>query len=160
MSDPTHLTDSGLMFAATARCRCGAGLAHPLDHDLAMKQRAWTCSAVLKDEVNIGEHDSLPFALYKVREETSINNPGGYTTRPPGTVARTVGKAKCPKCHHEWQSEPYSACGAGHHWFSGPCPGCGYAVGSAGTYRSGEGPPIELRYPDVVLVSGPSAKDG
>lgn len=150
--DRIELTDKDLLYAATARCRCGAGLAHPLDHELAMKLRSWACSAVLKGEHETAPvHDRFDFALYKVREETSINNTGGHTTRPPGTVARTVGKATCPKCSHTWQSEPYSACGSGHHWFPGACPSCGCAIGGNGTYRSGEGAPIETRYPDVVL---------
>lgn len=153
-----RLTDKELLYAATARCRCGVGLAYPLDHALAMRLRAWVCSAVLKaDEGSLpGQHDRLDFAFYKVREETSINNRGGHTTRPAGTVARTVGKAKCPKCNHEWQSEPYSACGLGHHWFPGPCPGCGHAVGGNGVYRSGDGPRIETRYPHVVLDADPA----
>ncbi len=159
------LTDKELMYAATGRCRCGAGLAHPLDHKMALAIRAWVCSAVLKGEGQaheqslsslrgeppVGEHDSLDFAFYKVREETSINNRGGHTTRPPGTIARTIGKAKCPKCSHEWQSEPYIACGLGHHWFSGPCPGCGYAVAAGGSWSTSDGDPIDRRYPDVVL---------
>lgn len=159
------MTDKDLMYAATARCRCGAGLAHPLDHDLAVKLRAWVCSAVLKGdgiatsqgfaalrgEPPTGDHDSLDFAFFKVREETSINNTGGHTTRPAVTVLRTVGRATCPACKHEWSSEPYSACGANHHWFPGPCPNCGHAVGGAGTYRSGDGPRIETRYLDVVV---------
>src|ERR1044071_7365878 len=112
------------MYAATERCRCGAGLAHPLDHDLAMELHSWVCSAVLKGDVDDvatlqgfaalrgerapGAHDALDFAFFKVREETSINNAGGHTTRPAGTVARTVGKATCPYCGGEWQSEPNS----------------------------------------------------
>lgn len=144
------LTDFDLLYAATTRCRCGAGLAYPLDHDFAMKLSAWTCSAFLRGDAIDGEHDSFPFALYKVREETSINNTGGHTTRPLGTVARTIGRARCPKCAHEWQSEPYSACGAGHHWFCGPCPSCGYAVGSAGSRNSNEGEPIDQRFANVV----------
>lgn len=127
------MQDTDLLYAAEGRCQCGAGLAHPLDHKKAFRIRAWQCSAMLKGAE--GEHDSYPFAFYKIREETSINNYGGHTTRPPGTVARTVGHAVCPACQHEWESEPYSACGAGHHWFSGPCPACGYAVGGAGTWR-------------------------
>lgn len=167
MTDRPRFTDRDLLYAATARCRCGAGLAYPTDHSLSMEIRAWVCSAVLRGDVEdqatdqtlvvfrsgpaAGEHDAFPWNFFKVREETSINNTGGHTTRPPGTVARTIGKAKCPKCDREWQSEPYSACGLGHHWFPGPCPGCGYAVGAHGTYHSDEGEPIKVGCPDVVL---------
>lgn len=165
--DRPKLSDRELLYAATSRCRCGAGLAYPLDHGLAQKLGAWVCSSVLKGDVEAlasdqtmaafgnsgppGEHDGLPWTFFKVREETSINNHGGHTTRPTGTVARTIGKAKCPKCSHSWQSEPYSACGLGHHWFSGPCPNCSYAVGGDGVYRSGDGERIETRCPDVIL---------
>jgi len=163
--DRLKLVDKELLYAATARCRCGAGLAYPMDRQLSWAIRAWMCSAVLKGEgvaadqtavalkgeAPTGEHDCLPWAFWKVREETSINNTGGFTTRPPGTVARTVGKAKCPKCNHEWQSEPYSACGLGHHWRPGPCPNCGYAVGAGTSWSSKDGPPIDSRYPDIIL---------
>lgn len=150
----TTLTDTGLLYSAAARCRCGAGLARPLDNALAMELRAWICSAVLKGDpadLDNGDHDRLPFPFYRVCEETSINNDGAHTTRPAGTIARTVGNATCPQCRHAWVSEPYSACGLQHHWFSGACPACGYAVGDSGVYRSGEGHPIETRYSDVVL---------
>ena len=161
-ADRPRLTDHDLLYAATARCRCGAGLAHPLDHDLAIELRAWVCSVVLKgDPVEIDledhdsseDHDALEFAFFKVREETSVNNAGGYTTRPAGTVARTVGHAKCPICKHEWTSEPYSACAAGHHWFPGPCPCCGHAVGGSDSYSTKDGPPIETRHPHVILAA-------
>jgi ssDNA-binding Zn-finger/Zn-ribbon topoisomerase 1 len=146
------LTEQELLYAATARCKgCGAGLAYPLDFNAAMKLRAWVCSRVLKGEVAPGGHEALPFAFWKVREETSINNRGGDTTRPAGTIARTVGKATCPKCQHTWKSEPYSACGLSHHWMPGPCPKCGYAVGGGLVTRSDEGEPIRTGYPDVVL---------
>lgn len=147
------LTDHGLLYAATARCAaCSAGLAHPRDHALALQLRAWVCSAALKGEVPLDGHDSLSFGFSKIREETSINNRGGHTTRPPGTIARTVGQATCPTCKHVWQSEPYSACDLSHHWFPGSCPACGHAVGGSGTYRSGDGPRIETRFHDVVLT--------
>ena len=161
-----YLTDKELLYAATVRCRCGAGLAYPMDQELSLHIRAWVCSAVLKGEtggvratrkdwfvgnVPVGQHDALDWAMWKVREETSINNHGGHTTRPPGTYARTVGNAKCPKCEHTWESEPYIACGLGHHWFCGPCPGCGYTIGAGGTYSTRQGTPIETRYLDVIL---------
>lgn len=164
-----ELTDMTLLYSATSRCRCGAGLAHPLHHGLTLELRAWTCSYILKNghfviggysvnedrgvlrDVPRDSHDSFPFALWKVREETSINNAGGWTTRPAGTRALTVGHATCPKCAHTWQSEPYSACGASHHWIPGPCPGCGYGNGSGTSWSTRDGEPIEKRYTDVVL---------
>lgn len=157
MTDRITYTDSELLYAATARCRCGAGLAYPLDHDAAFKVGAWQCSGVLRGDVRgeaeHGKHDSYPWAFYKIREETSINNHGGASTRPPGTVAKTVGKATCPKCRHKWESEPYVAGTVSHHWFSGACPGCGYAVGGGASHRSDEGPAIETGYPDIVVTT-------
>lgn len=149
-------TDSGLLYAATARCQCGAGLAYPLDHDRALKLRAWVCSAVLKGSATGDDHESFPWAFFKVREETSINNMGGHSTRPDGTVAKMIGTATCPKCSHKWVSEPYVACGASHHWFSGPCPSCGYAVGGSGVYCSDEGKRIDSRYTTAVYPAEPT----
>ena len=148
------MKDTELLYAATVRCRCGAGLAYPLDHDAAWKLGAWVCACLLREEQQTGEHDRFPWAFYTIREETSINNRGGATTRPAGTVARKVGSATCPKCDHKWQSEPYSACGASHHWFSGPCPQCGYAVGGEGSWSTDQGKPIECRYKDVIIADG------
>lgn len=172
MNTDTPLTDYELLYAATARCQCGAGLAHPLDHEAAFRLRAWVCSAALKGEAaepaghkypgisttaaTSEKHDAYHFSLYKIREETSINNRGRFTTRPPGTIARTVGKATCPRCQHAWQSEPYDAPSyPSHHWFPGPCAKCGYDVGASGSYSSNEGEPIKTRYSSVVLDGRP-----
>ena len=151
MSD--KYTDRDIIYAATARCQCGSGVAYPLDHAAALKSGAWTCARKLRGEVegDVFPHDVLPFIFWKVREETSINNHGGHTTRPSGTVARTQGRATCPKCNHQWESTPYDACGASHHWFSGPCPNCGHAVGGGASYSSADGPAIDSRYSTVVL---------
>ncbi len=174
MTDRIVFTDSQLLYAATGRCRCKAGLAYPLDHEQSMKIRAWVCSAVLKGEVEetaaralpLGlkpqdvdgapatpAHDAFDWSMYKVREETSIRNEGGHTTRPAGTVAKTIGSATCPKCQHKWESEPYVACGLGHHWFPGDCPGCGYGVGGHGSWSSNEGEAIDARFRDVVIAT-------
>lgn len=148
----TEMTNKELLYAATDRCVCGSGLAYPLDVGAAMKLGAWVCARVLRGEVEKDGHTELPFAFYKVREETSINNSVGLTTRPEGTVCRTVGEACCPKCQEQWESKPYDACGSRHHWFSGPCPACGYAVGGRGSWSSDEGDPIETRYRHVVIA--------
>lgn len=175
MAETTY-TDLELLYAATARCKCGAGLAYPLDHEAARKLRAWVCSAVLKGEAsavsekwpggvtpanaNEAPHDRYDFAFWKIREETSINNAGSFTTRPAGTVARTIGHARCPRCEHEWQSEPYDAPRyPAHHWFGGPCRQCGYAVAAAGSWSSDEGDPIRHTYQDVALENPETGND-
>lgn len=145
-------TDFELEYAATARCACGAGLAYPLDPQEALTRGAWECSAVLKGEASPeSQHDRLPFAFCKVREETSINNRGGHTTRPAGTVCMIQGHFECPTCKTKWTSELYQAHGLNHHAYSGPCPGCGYAVGAGGSWSSSDGKSIECRYKSVVV---------
>ncbi|OGB47765.1 MAG: hypothetical protein A3F76_08295 [Burkholderiales bacterium RIFCSPLOWO2_12_FULL_65_40] len=125
--------------------------------------RALACSRVLRGDVEgeseHGKHDLFDFAFYKVREETSINNHGGHTTRPPETKAYTRGTATCPKCAHTWESALYSACGASHHWPSGPCPNCAYAVGAGLSHCSSEGPAIEVRYRTEVQAT-PATEGG
>ncbi len=144
------MTDAELLYSATVRCPCGEGLAYPLDVAAAMRLRAWVCARALRGEVESADHAHYDFAFYKVREETSINNAGGHTTRPATTRAYTRGTAQCPKCEHTWESALYSACGAPHHWYSGPCPNCQYAVGAGGSHSSKDGPRIEVRYRDEV----------
>ena len=142
------MTDLDLVYAAESRCSCGAGMAYPpLTLGASEMATAWTCSRVLRGEVSSDGHTVLPFAFWKVREETSINNGGKYTTRPPGTVIRTVGKAECD-CGHTWESEPYEAPGLRHHWFPGPCGQCGNTNGSAGITEPG--PRIKVRFRDVT----------
>lgn len=147
-------TDKELLYAASARCQCRAGLAYPLDHEQARRIGAWKCSRVLKGEAPDGTHDEYPWAFYKIREETSIRNSGGITTRPHGTICKTVGAAVCPKCQHRWESEPYVACGLSHHWLAGSCPKCSYAVGGEGSWSSEDGPGIVVRYREIVLDEG------
>ncbi len=143
-------SDKDLLYSATSRCKCGAGLAYPDNTDDALRIGAWVCADALKGAS--GEHESFPFAFYKIREETSINNRAGATTRPAGTVCLTVGKATCGACQHVWQSEPYSACGQSHHWFPGDCPQCGNDCGGHGSWSSADNRPrIETRYRHVVL---------
>ncbi len=153
-------SDLELEYAAGGRCQCGAGLATPLDTKEALDLAAWICSAVLKGEVSEQGHDALSFAFYKVREETSINNRARITTRPAGTVARTVGHAKCGACGHEWEGEPYEACGMPNHWRSGACPQCGNDCGGDGVWSSEDKRPrIETRFRTVVLPVDDSSEN-
>lgn len=70
-----------LVYAATARCRCGAGLAHPKH---VGPYGSWHCSAVLKDvklEIHPDHDEPKPFTFWKVKSETQPSA-GGATTRP------------------------------------------------------------------------------
>lgn len=80
-------TDSELVYAASSRCRCGAGFAYPAG---VGGNGSWYCSAVLKDKALRGQpaqdHDeAMPFAFWSVRSESQIARNGGIvTTRPEG----------------------------------------------------------------------------
>lgn len=80
----------GMTFSATARCKCGAGLAYD-DTCVAKPFRYpsyWDCSAILLgDAVPSGQPgavqhtDRLPFSFYEIKSE---NQPSarGASTRP------------------------------------------------------------------------------
>lgn len=74
------LTKRDLVYAATSRCRCGAGLAHQRGIGIG---GCWDCSAVLLGTADANSaHDAgYPFAFYEVKSE---NQPSaqGATTRP------------------------------------------------------------------------------
>jgi hypothetical protein len=146
-----RLAEAELLYAATERCHCGAGRAYPLDYDAARKLKSWVCSRVLKGEADAEGHDSFHWSFFKIREETSVNNKSASSTRPAGTIARTLAEATCPKCSHEWRFGPYDATGGGSHWLPGNCPGCGYTVGAGGSWDSKDGEPIRVRFTDVVI---------
>jgi len=97
-------TDWSLLYSAVARCRCGAGLAYPLDHDEALRRRSWTCSRILRGEPATGDHDDLPFAFYEIKSEGQPSARGA-TTRPPGTKLLGVQTASCP-CGTKWTLPP------------------------------------------------------
>lgn len=76
-----------LVFAATWRCQCGAGMAYVADQerrDLAF----WDCSTILlgtaipSGQPGSVTHDArAPFAFWEAKSE---RQPGGLTTRPAG----------------------------------------------------------------------------
>ena len=75
--------DAELRYAATARCKCGAGFAYP---DAPFIRGMWACSALLKSgdrtQAEADKHDgALPFSMYEVKSEKQPSA-GGRTTRP------------------------------------------------------------------------------
>jgi len=70
-----------LLFAATARCPCGAGLAY--DQGNAGFNGSWDCSAILMGtaDKSVKHTDRLPFMYYDVKSERQPSAQGA-TTRP------------------------------------------------------------------------------
>jgi len=63
-----------LVFAATVRCRCGAGMACQKGIG---PQGKWSCSDVLLGNADTGDHDEYGFFSYEIKSEQD-----GATTRP------------------------------------------------------------------------------
>jgi hypothetical protein len=82
--------DERLIYAAYARCPCGAGMAYdPAAESGATIHGYWDCSAILlgKADDKVKHEARLPFAFYEIKSE---NQPSanGATTRPkPAHVA-------------------------------------------------------------------------
>ena len=83
----------GLIYSATSRCKCGAGLCY--DESKAGINGCWTCSVcVLADRANLpmegwdkSAHQAFPFREYEIKSETQPSA-NGATTRPdPAEVA-------------------------------------------------------------------------
>jgi hypothetical protein len=79
------LTDAELIYAAHARCPCGAGLAYPKGIG---PMGFWDCSdiltgrAALKGEPGSVKHEArLPFIFYEIKSEQQPSADGA-TTRP------------------------------------------------------------------------------
>lgn len=77
---------TGLVYAATARCPCGAGLAYQAGADPFTG--AWDCSAILtgtaipSGQLGSVEHTAvLPFVFYEIKSERQPSAHGA-TTRP------------------------------------------------------------------------------
>lgn len=98
--------DKHLKYAASGRCRCGAGLAYPKGlpyaKGLDQKFNYWDCSAILTGKIEpekINEKDSddnylhprYPFAFYDIKSEDQPSA-FGATTRPKNVV--TYGDSK------------------------------------------------------------------
>jgi hypothetical protein len=81
---PGSYRDKDLVYAATARCPCGAGLAHTRRAGLA----SWDCSSILKGDAieegapgSVQHTDPLPFTFYEIKSEAQPSAKGA-TTRP------------------------------------------------------------------------------
>ena len=77
-------SDSELIYAAFARCKCGAGMAYPRGIGIG---GYWDCSAILtgaavpSGQPGSVEHEAqLPFAFYEIKSENQPSA-GGATTR-------------------------------------------------------------------------------
>jgi hypothetical protein len=87
-----------LVYAATSRCPCGAGLAYDRDGESGKPiQGYWDCSAILLDEaIPSGQSGALqhtgrlPFAFYEIKSEEQPSAEG-TTTRPRATGRRSKG---------------------------------------------------------------------
>jgi hypothetical protein len=86
------LTLDDLVYAATARCPCGAGMAYIRDRDkrAAATGNCWDCSAILLDtaRTDVKHEARLPFAFYEIKPEFQPSA-NGQTTRPSQTGGGT-----------------------------------------------------------------------
>lgn len=75
------VTDKKLMYSATERCICGAGLAYTKHMDY------WDCSDIIKRDPeadNYAHSDPVPFSERFIKSEVQLSA-GGETTRPRTT---------------------------------------------------------------------------
>jgi hypothetical protein len=89
-------TDDELIYAATARCPCGAGMAYWRGCGPYGKDACWDCSAILKGEAipfgqpgAVKHEDRLPFVFWNVKSEQQPSA-DGMTTRPSGVAPPRV----------------------------------------------------------------------
>lgn len=79
-----------LIYAATQRCRCGAGLAYPRYAEPFGPTANWDCSAILTGtaRTDVVHEDSLPFAFHKIKSEQQPSGNGASTRPPEDTQAK------------------------------------------------------------------------
>ena len=80
-------TEDELIFAATSRCQCGAGLAYPKNVGI---DGSWDCSDILLGlAIKSGEPDAkthsgeMPFTFYEIKSENQPSANGATTRRTP-----------------------------------------------------------------------------
>lgn len=121
--DTRTLKESDLVYSATARCCCGAGLAYINNcHMIKGAEHAWDCSdilinrAIAKEQEGFLRHTDLyPFAFWKIKSEKSVRL-GGLTTR--GNKAKPCEECQSGKTVHYTHFE-YMGKLATAHWDKG-----------------------------------------
>ena len=83
-----QLTDSDLVYAATARCPCGAGIAHLRTAKAYGDTAVWDCADILtgraipSGQAGFKQHTAvLPFVFYEIKSEKQPSA-NGASTRP------------------------------------------------------------------------------
>jgi hypothetical protein len=71
-----------LVYAATVRCLCGAGMAYVKSRALS-DMKFWDCSAILlgRADEKVKHEARLPFVFYEIKSEKQPSA-NGATTRP------------------------------------------------------------------------------
>lgn len=121
-----------LTYSATARCKCGAGLAYPLDAEESMKLRAWFCADCLLGKVDTatapkGSHDAYDFMFFSIKGEGQPSVGRYASTRPlEQGVMKYRDHCNCKVCGHAWQGPIYSYWDR-NEWPRNVCEICGAA---------------------------------
>lgn len=79
-ADAGELTDAELVYAATSRCLCGAGMAYPKGIG---GRGYWDCSDILTGRAStLVKHEArLPFMFYEIKSENQPSANGATTRR-------------------------------------------------------------------------------
>lgn len=141
-----------ILFAATARCNCGAGFAYP--HGIGPRGQ-WECSEILlgkaipSNQPDSKEHSApLPFQFYEVKSEGQPSA-AGQTTRPAGTHIEWEPHCHCKVCGHSYVCERRKPSSDSETRLAGlDCPKCGEKYIKDDGRSNGN---IQSRYPNVVV---------
>lgn len=143
-----------LRYSAVCRCRCGAGMAYPVDNNI---QGSWRCSAILLGVAVPGLHDELPFAYYSLKPESNYR--ANYATTRPTEQGRIVQKtlATC-SCGHTWEKGPYLPQQRQADGAPGVCAECGNTNGSNWLSRTEPGKPLPIQTRVIDCLETPSGE--
>lgn len=112
-----------LLYAATFRCRCGAGMAYPEDTGSA---GSWYCSAILHGQASrdVDHTPAHPFAFYEPKSE-SQPSAYGASTRPEGTHIEIEPHYVCRNCGNAGKVPRYRRDGTRESLENIACDNCG-----------------------------------